>query len=66
MEEWLVASDQVCEALDLKRVPDHSTLSRTFKKLKQADWDGMLRELLRRMEVNEEAIAADSASFRLN
>lgn len=66
MEEWLVASDQVCEALDLKRVPDHSTLSRTFQKLKQADWDRMLRELLQRMEVNEEAIAADSTSFRLN
>ena len=66
MEEWLVASDQVCEALDLERVPDHSTLSRTFKKLKQADWDRMLRALLRRMEVNEEAIAADSTSFRLN
>jgi hypothetical protein len=66
MEEWLVASNQVCEALDLKRVPDHSTLSRTFKKLKQADWERMRRELLRRMEVNEETIAADSTSFRLN
>jgi hypothetical protein len=66
MEEWLVASDQVCVALDLKRVPDHSTLSRMFKKLKRADWDRMLRELLSRMEVNEAAIAADSTSFRLN
>ena len=66
MEQWLLASDQLCTALDLKRVPDHSTLSRTFKKLKRADWDRMLAELLRRMEVKEEAIAADSTSFRLN
>lgn len=66
MEEWLLATNQVCEVLGLARVPDHSTLSRTFKKLKQTDWDRMLAALLRRMEVNEEAIAADSTSFRLN
>jgi Transposase DDE domain/Transposase domain (DUF772) len=65
MEEWLLATNQVCAVLGLERVPDHSTLSRTFKKLKQADWDRLLKELLR-TEVNEEAIAADSTSFRLN
>lgn len=66
VEEWLLASDQVCAALDLKRVPDHSTLSRTFQKLKQADWDRMLAELLRRLEVSEETIAVDSTSFQMN
>src|SRR4030095_6854490 len=65
MEEWLLATNQVCAVLGLERVPDHSTLSRTFKKLKQADWDRLLKELVR-TEVNEEAIAADSTSFRLN
>jgi hypothetical protein len=65
-EEWLLASDQVCTVLGLAHVPDHSTLSRTFKKLKQSDWDQLLARLLAQMEVSEEAIAADSTSFRLN
>jgi hypothetical protein len=66
MEEWLLASDAVCGVLGLKRVPDHSTLSRAFQKLKQADWDRLRDRLLQQMEVNEDAIAADSTSFRLN
>jgi hypothetical protein len=66
MEEWLLASDQVFKVLDLKRVPDHSTLSRTFKKLKQSDWEQLRNHLLQSMEVREDAIAADSTSFRLN
>lgn len=66
MEEWLLASDQVCAVLELKRVPDHSTLARAFGKLKQADWERLLERLLQQMEVNEDAIAADSTSFRLS
>lgn len=66
MEEWLLATDQVCAALGLDQIPDHSTLSRTFQKLKQADWEQLRERLLQAMEVNEEAIAADSTSFRLS
>jgi hypothetical protein len=66
MEEWLLATDQVCGVLELPRVPDHSTLSRVFHKLKQADWDRLRDRLLSQVEVSEEAIAADSTSFRLN
>lgn len=66
MEEWLLASDQVCAVLGLKRVPNYSTLSRTFRKLSQAHWEQLRDRLLNQMEVNEEAIAADSTSFRLN
>jgi len=29
MEEWLLATDQVCRELELPRVPDHTTLQRT-------------------------------------
>lgn len=66
MEEWLLASDQVCAVLGLDQVPDHSTLSRAFKKLKQADWERLRDRLLQQMAVSEDAIAADSTSFRLN
>jgi hypothetical protein len=50
MEEWLLAADAVCAVLELKRVPDHSTLARVFKKLKQADWDRLRDRLLRRLD----------------
>src|SRR5919112_4428178 len=49
MEEWLLATDAVCAALALRRVPDHSTLSRTLKRLRLHDLDGMRRALLTRL-----------------
>ena len=66
MEGWLLATDQVCRVLGLARVPDHSTLSRTFQKVKQADWERLRERLLSQMEVSEDAIAVDSTSFRLS
>jgi hypothetical protein len=65
MEEWLLASDKVCQTLELKRVPDHSTLSRTFKKLRLSDLSALKDELLRQIGVEEEVVAGDSTSFRL-
>ena len=38
LEEWLLATDQVRQALHLTRVPDHTTLYRTFAKLSQQQW----------------------------
>jgi hypothetical protein len=38
LEEWLLATDQVRQALQLSRVPDHTTLYRTFAKLSQQQW----------------------------
>lgn len=66
MEEWLLATEKVCTVLELRRVPDHSTLSRVFHKLKQADWDRLRDRLLQQAAVREDAIAADSTSFRLS
>ncbi len=63
MEEWLLASDQVCRALELPRVPDHTTLQRTFRKLQWADWEKMKDQLLAEIGVEEERIAADSTAF---
>jgi len=36
--KWLLATDQVRQALQLSRVPDHTTLYRTFAKLSQQQW----------------------------
>ncbi|MGB9880735.1 MAG: hypothetical protein ACPLRM_08235 [Anaerolineae bacterium] len=41
MERWSLASDQVCQALELDRIPDHTTLQRTFKKLRMLDFEKM-------------------------
>ena len=63
MEEWLLASDRVCTALELARVPDHSTLERTFKKLQQRNFDQLNTQLLTELKVTETAIALDSTGF---
>lgn len=66
MEEWLLASDQVSAVLGLKSIPDHSTLSRTFKKIEQAVWDQMRDELVQAIGGGDDAVAADTTSFRLS
>ena len=63
MEEWLLATDKVCQELDLPRVPDHTTLQRTYKKLRMTDLERMKTVLLDEIEPEEEAIAADSTGF---
>lgn len=63
MEEWLLASDRICQVLELKQVPDHTTLMRTAKKLRKADLEGMNRRLLQAMCVSEPHVALDSTGF---
>ena len=66
MEDWLLATDAVRQVLDLQRVPDHSTLSRAFQKFKRVDMDGMNRQLLSQLAIEEDTIAADSTSYSLS
>lgn len=63
MEEWLLATDQVCGVLELARVPDHSTLARTVKRLKLHDLDRMRTALLDALGVEEEVMASDGTGF---
>lgn len=63
MEEWLLASDQVCQALELSRIPDHTTLQRTYQKLRMLDFEKMKNQLLEENGVDEEGIASDSTGF---
>jgi len=66
MEEWLLATDQVRTVLQLPRVPDHSTLARTFHKLRQADWTRWRNALLDGLGVAEEFISMDTTNFSLS
>jgi hypothetical protein len=65
MEEWLLASSEVRAVLDLQRVPDHSTLSRTYKKMRVRDFDKMKQLLLSELgiEGSEQIIALDTTGF---
>ncbi|MGD2026830.1 MAG: transposase [Anaerolineales bacterium] len=63
MEEWLLATDKVCQALELPRVPNYSTLQRTYKKLRMNDFNQMREKLLDALEIEEEAVASDSTGF---
>lgn len=64
MEEWLLASETVCHALELKRVPDHSTLQRACQRLRLRDLEGMKDTLLQACGVEEEVISVDSTGYR--
>jgi DDE family transposase len=63
MEEWLLATDAVIGILGLPRIPDHTTLQRTLKKLRLLDFDNLQTQLLAPLQVEEEAIAVDSTGF---
>jgi hypothetical protein len=63
MEEFLLASEAVCQVLDWPRVPDHSTLSRTDKKLGMIDFETLKDTLRRELAVAEAVIASDSTGF---
>jgi hypothetical protein len=66
MEEWLLATDQVRAVLELSQVPDHSTLSRAYRRLTRPWLDQMQHRLLTALDVDEETMAADSTSFSLS
>ena len=63
-EEWLLASDKVCNALGLRQVPDHSTICRAYSRLKKALMEKMLRRLLKLLGIQEEFICFDTTGFR--
>src|SRR5438552_19068187 len=45
-EEWLLASEAVCQALGLSQVPDHSTLCRMYQQWNRRRLLRLLRNLL--------------------
>lgn len=63
-EEWLSATDQVCQVLGLQTIPDHSTLSRMFKRMGMAMIQALIRRLLKTVQPHEAFIAGDSTGYR--
>ena len=64
-EEWLLASEAVCGALELESVPNYSTVQRMAKKMRVADLEAMSAALLEATGVGEEeSIAVDGTGFR--
>lgn len=65
LEEWLLASDKVCRALDLAEVPDHTTLCRAFQRLRQRDLRQLNHWLMRHLGVESSWMAVDATGFVL-
>lgn len=63
MEEWLLATDQVCSALELKEVPDHSTLNRTYRRFRVRLLEQLQGALLDELGPQEEGDACDTTGF---
>jgi hypothetical protein len=64
MEEWLLATDQVQRALELTQVPDHTTLYRTYRRLRMKPLDQLRQTFLDQAGVQESVIAVDTSGFR--
>ena len=65
-EEWLRATERVCQALELSTVPDHSTLNRVFQRLTEIRLKKLLTSVLSDLDVKESVIAGDSTGYTLS
>lgn len=63
MEERLLATDNVGQALGLSRVPDYATLQRTCRKLRKLDFENTKNRLLEEETIQERVIASDRTGF---
>ena len=63
-EEWLLASAEVRDTLELSEVPDHTTISRMLKRLTLARLETLLAQVLNQLEGKEDVVALDATGFR--
>lgn len=64
MEEWLFASESICQVLELPCVPDHTTLYRMFRRLRMTTLVQLKRVLLDELRLEEEGIVVDTTGYR--
>lgn len=65
MEEWLLASEGICRELNLHAIPDHSTLNRTYQRVRVKLLDVLQQRLLAELKPNELGIALDTTGYSL-
>lgn len=63
MEEWLRASDSICRELKLSEIPDHSTLNRTYKRVRLKLLEDLQHRLLAELKPHEMGIALDTTGY---
>jgi hypothetical protein len=63
MEEWLLATEQVCAALELTEVPDHTTLYRMYERMRVGLLDEMNAQLLEAFQPMGETVAVDATGY---
>lgn len=64
LEDWLLASNSVCQVLGLSEVPDHSTLNRTMQRVQLHALEALHEQVLARVGVETVAVAIDGTGFR--
>ena len=63
LEEWLMASEALCEALELAQVPDQSTLCRAWGSLSEGQQRAMNAWLLKQEAVETAVVAIDATGY---
>ena len=63
LEEWLLASEAICGALELDQVPDHATLWRAYDGLSEKQQRAFNAWLLKQQAVETNAVAVDATGF---
>lgn len=63
MEEWRLATDKVCQALGLPRIPDHATLQRLYFKLRKLDVKNIKNQMQEEENKEENIMASDGTGF---
>jgi len=63
-EEWLLASAEVCDVLELTVVPDHTTIASMLKRLTPARLEALLGQVLSQLQEKEAGVALDATGFR--
>lgn len=63
LEEWLLASEAICQALELKQVPDHATLCRAYGAMSETQRRGLNAWWLEQQGVQTEVVASDATGF---
>jgi transposase len=63
LEEWLLASEAICAVLELKQVPDHSTLCRAYGALSEVQQRTLNAWFLKQQGMETQVVAIDATGF---